>query len=110
MVWEKKGGKCRTNSSKKICKVLAGKLQEVDCCLTQLHVATVDLKATAWENLGLICRALNQLTAWSKGLHEKPTRPKLRKKFPAFYENRKFITACTTARQSDSEGFLIVVT
>jgi hypothetical protein len=37
-------------------------------------------------------------TPWSRVLLEKLTRPKLLKKFPAFYGTRRFITAFTRAR------------
>jgi hypothetical protein len=37
------------------------------------------------------------LTPWSRVLPEKPKRPKLPKKFPAFYGTRRFITAFTRA-------------
>ena len=36
-----------------------------------------------------------QLTQWSRGLPEKLTRPNLLKKFPVFYETRRFITVLT---------------
>jgi hypothetical protein len=39
-----------------------------------------------------------QLTPWSRVLPEKLKRPKLLKKFPAFYGTRRFITVFTTAR------------
>jgi hypothetical protein len=38
------------------------------------------------------------LTPWSRVLPEKLKRPKLLKKFPAFYRTRRFITAFTRAR------------
>jgi hypothetical protein len=38
------------------------------------------------------------LTPWSRALPEKPKRPKLLKKFPAFYGTRRLITAFTRAR------------
>jgi hypothetical protein len=38
------------------------------------------------------------LTPWSRVLPEKLKRPKLLKKFPAFYGTRRFITAFTRAR------------
>ena len=38
------------------------------------------------------------LTPWSRVLPEMLKRPKLLKKFPAFYGTRKFITVFTTAR------------
>ena len=38
------------------------------------------------------------LTEWSRVLSEKLRGPQLVKKFPAFYGNRRFITAFTTAR------------
>jgi hypothetical protein len=38
------------------------------------------------------------LTLWNRGLPEKLKRPELRKKFPAFYGTRRFITAFTRAR------------
>jgi hypothetical protein len=37
-------------------------------------------------------------TPWSRVLPEKLKRPELLKKFPAFYETRRFITAFTRAR------------
>jgi hypothetical protein len=40
----------------------------------------------------------NKLTPWSRVLPEKLTGPQLVKKFHAFYETRRFITAFTTAR------------
>jgi hypothetical protein len=39
-----------------------------------------------------------KLTPWSRVLPEKLTRPKLLKKFPAFYGTQSFITAFTRAR------------
>ena len=39
-----------------------------------------------------------KLSSWSRVLLEKLTGPELVKKFPAFYGNRKFITAFTSAR------------
>jgi hypothetical protein len=44
----------------------------------------------------------NYLTPWSWVLIEKLTRPKLLKKFPAFYGTRRFITAFTWARHLSS--------
>jgi hypothetical protein len=41
---------------------------------------------------------ISNLTPWSKAHLEKPTAPHLVKKFPAFYGNRRFITAFTTTR------------
>jgi hypothetical protein len=38
------------------------------------------------------------LTPWSRVLPEKLKRPKLLKKFPAFYGTRRFITAFTRTR------------
>jgi len=40
----------------------------------------------------------HSLTPWSRVLLEKLTGPQLVKKFPAFYGNRRFITAFTNAR------------
>ena len=42
--------------------------------------------------------AMNLLTPRSRGLPEKPTRPQLLKKFPAFYGTGTFVTAFTRAR------------
>jgi hypothetical protein len=39
-----------------------------------------------------------RITPGSRVLPEKLTRPQLLKKFPAFYETQKFITAVTTTR------------
>jgi hypothetical protein len=40
---------------------------------------------------------VTNLTPWSRVLPEQIKCPKLLKKFPAFYETRRFITAYTTA-------------
>ena len=38
------------------------------------------------------------MTTWSRVLHETLTSPQPVTKFPAFYGNRRFITAFTTSR------------
>ena len=48
--------------------------------------------------INTITPILYALTPWSRVLREKPTCPKLLKKFPAFYRTRRFITAFTAAR------------
>ena len=40
----------------------------------------------------------NQITPWSRVFRKKLTGPQAVKKFPAFYETGKFITAFTTAQ------------
>jgi len=45
-----------------------------------------------------ICADSYLLTPWTRALLEKLTGFQLVKKFPAFYETRRFITAFTSAR------------
>ena len=53
------------------------------------------IKITADERYKLVS---DQLTPWSRGLPDKLTGPQVLKKFPAFYETRRFITAFTRVR------------
>ena len=46
----------------------------------------------------LVTKGLKQ-TSWSRALPEELTGARLVKKFPAFYETRRFITAFTSASQ-----------
>jgi hypothetical protein len=50
-----------------------------------------------WAGSPWVTRNPKVLTPWSKVLSENLTGPKLRKKFAAFYETRRFITAFKTA-------------
>jgi hypothetical protein len=52
--------------------------------------------ATGHRQLSLCCSSL-YITPWSRVIPKKITDPKLIKKFPAFYETRKFIPGFTNA-------------
>jgi hypothetical protein len=67
----------------------------------ELYISTCDRSSCGsqhvnWERY--IIKITYLLTPWSRVLPEKLKRPKLLKKFPAFYRTRRFITAFTRAR------------
>ena len=63
----------------------------------QVHTLCLDQSAPGLMNL---FQCFNQLTVWSKVLREKLTGPQLLKKFPAFYETQRFVTATCRIRGS----------
>jgi hypothetical protein len=66
--------------------------------LNKLHYRVLQFKTMLRKNALEETYVQNVQTPWSRVHPEKLTRPKLVKKFPAFYGTRWFITAFTRAR------------
>ena len=73
-----------------------GKLRGETFYSMKFHIAILSLILQIYAHHSLIHSLTFLLTPWSTVL-EKPTGLQLAKKFPAFYETRRFITAFTSA-------------
>jgi hypothetical protein len=79
-------------------------LPKFDIWIPYLHIKTVTIRPTTLLSNFLHCFYsgsiyLPKKTPWSRVLRENLTRPKLLKKFHAFYGTRRFITVYTRARR-----------